>query len=388
MRRLGPTVARLHKMRRASMAAMAQIDALGGTSGGGSPGRLQAMAGFGGNPGELSAKTYLPSTLTPHAPLVVVLHGCTQTAAAYDHGSGWSDLADRHGFALLFPEQTRGNNSNLCFNWFATGDIRRGKGEAASIAQMVRHAIATHDLDPRRVYINGLSAGGAMTAAMLATYPELFAGGAIIAGLPYGVADNVPQALERMRGQGMPSRRVLASKIANASDHDGPWPTLSVWHGTADATVVPANAGIIVDQWRDRVGIEAGGETDRVDGHQRTVWRDGSGKIAIERFDIAGMGHGTPLSTRGAADCGHAGAHMLEAGICSTSRIAGSWGLTAKVAKQATVRAQAVRPVGTVAAPAIASSSKPRARAAASAPRATGVGAVIEDALRAAGLMR
>ena len=382
MRRLGPTVARLHSLRRASSAALAKIDLMGGESG-----RLGSMTGFGSNPGALIAKTYLPPALAPGAPLVVVLHGCTQNAAAYDQGSGWSKLADRHGFALLFPEQTRSNNHNLCFNWFTSGDTRRGQGEAASIAQMVRHMVASHDLDPAQVFINGLSAGGAMTAAMLATHPELFAGGAIVAGLAYGVADGVPQALERMRGQGMPSRPALASKIVNASDHDGPWPTLSVWHGTADSTVVPANAGIIVDQWRDRIGLDAApGEVDRVDGHQRTTWRDGSGRVLIERFDIAGMGHGTPLSPRGEASCGTAGAHMLEAGICSTSRIAGSWGLTGKTVEQA-VRVEAVR--ASVAAPVKAAAvPKPRARPAAAPPRATGVGAVIEDALRAAGLMR
>jgi poly(3-hydroxybutyrate) depolymerase len=236
------------------------------------------------------------------------------------------------------------------------------------------------------VFINGLSAGGAMTAAMLATYPELFAGGAIIAGLPYGVADNVPQALERMRGQGMPSRRALANKIANASDHNGPWPTLSVWHGTADGTVVPANAAIIVDQWKDLIGLTAAGEVDRVDGHQRTVWRDASGRVAIERFDISGMGHGTPLATRGEANCGKAGAHMLEAGICSTSRIASAWGLTGKPVKQAD-RVQAVEPAVAPVSK-VSAMPKQRARPAATPQRASGVGAVIEDALRAAGLMR
>jgi poly(hydroxyalkanoate) depolymerase family esterase len=365
---------------------MAKMDSLGLAQGGGGSGRLEAMTGFGSNPGDLVANCYFPPNLAPGAPLVVVLHGCTQNAAAYDQGSGWSQLADRFGFALLFPEQSRSNNHNLCFNWFSSGDIRRGQGEAASIAQMVRHLIASRDLDPARVFINGLSAGGAMTAAMLATYPELFAGGAIIAGLPYGVADNVPQALERMRGQGMPSRRALANKIANASDHNGPWPTLSVWHGTADGTVVPANAAIIVDQWKDLIGLTAAGEVDRVDGHQRTVWRDASGRVAIERFDISGMGHGTPLATRGEANCGKAGAHMLEAGICSTSRIASAWGLTGKPVKQAD-RVQAVEPAVAPVSK-VSAMPKQRARPAATPQRASGVGAVIEDALRAAGLMR
>lgn len=375
MRRLGSTVSRLHTMRRASMAALAQIDTLGGG------GRLAEMSGFGTNPGALVAKIYIPETLASSAPLVVVLHGCTQNASVYDRGSGWSDLADRHGFAVLFPEQTRANNHNLCFNWYQSADRRRGQGEPASIAQMVRHMVATYDLDPARVYVNGLSAGGAMAAVMLATHPELFAGGAIIAGLPFAVAEGVPQALERMRGQGMPSRRSLASKIANASDHDGPWPTLSVWHGTADSLVVPANADVIVDQWRDRVGLGTEeGELDRVDGHRRTTWRDASGRAMIERIDVAGMGHGTPLSTRGKASCGTAGAHMLEAGICSTSRIAAFWGLTGKVAQPSAARG-AVKRVQPA-------KAKSRARPAKARPRATGVGAVIENALRAAGLMR
>ncbi len=380
MRRLGSTVARLHTMRRASIAALAQIDAMGAT------GRLTEMKGFGSNPGALVAKTYVPHTLAKGAPLVVVLHGCTQNASLYNRGSGWSELADRHGFAVLFPEQTRSNNHNLCFNWYQSADRRRGQGEPASIAQMVRHMVATHGLDPARVYVNGLSAGGAMAAVMLATHPELFAGGAIIAGLPFAVAEGVPQALERMRGQGMPSRRALASKIANASDHDGPWPTLSVWHGTADSLVVPANADVIVDQWRDRIGLgTVEGEADRVDGHRRTTWRDAAGRAMIERIDVEGMGHGTPLATRGKTSCGQAGAHMLEAGICSTSRIAAFWGLTGKVVRQTAPR-EAARAAPAKAVP--PAKAKPRARSATAPPRATGVGAVIESALRAAGLMR
>src|SRR4051794_18591597 len=95
--------------------------------------RLVDLPAFGSNPGMLRARCYIPQDLPKAAPLVVVLHGCTQSAAAYDHGSGWSHLADRHGFALLFAEQQRGNNPNLCFNWFVEGDIKRDSGEALSI---------------------------------------------------------------------------------------------------------------------------------------------------------------------------------------------------------------------------------------------------------------
>ena len=115
--------------------------------------------------------------------LVVVLHGCGQTAAGYDFGTGWSTLAKRYGFALLMPEQQGSNNANTCFNWFNQGDVARGRGEAASIRQMIARMVADQKIDLHRIYITGLSAGGAMTSAMLAVYPEVFAGGAIVAGL-------------------------------------------------------------------------------------------------------------------------------------------------------------------------------------------------------------
>ena len=124
--------------------------------------RLSDLGAFGSNPGALKARVHIPSGLPRGAPLVVVLHGCTQNAAGYDAAAGWSRLADRHGFALLFPEQSRANNPNLCFNWYEPGDAARGHGEAASIAAMVEAMIERHGLDRSRLFVTGLSAGGAM----------------------------------------------------------------------------------------------------------------------------------------------------------------------------------------------------------------------------------
>lgn len=361
MRRLGTTVARLTALRRATLASLPDGDS-----------RLTPLTGFGSNPGALDAFFYLPAGLPARAPLVVVLHGCTQNAAVYDRGSGWSTLADRHGFALLFPQQRRANNSNLCFNWYDAADARRGRGEARSIAQMIAHMTATNDLDPGQVFITGLSAGGAMTAVMLASYPELFAAGAIIAGLPYATADTLPAALERMRGQGGPSRRKLAELARSAAPRAGPVPSVSVWHGTSDAIVSPANADAIVDQWRDlhdqgdRASI-----IDRIDGHRRETWHDRDGRAVVTRYDIGGMGHGTPLDGTGEDACGTVGPHMLDANICSTSRIAESWGITrGRIGRDRSAAGPATR-----------SSSRPSHGA-------DGVNVVIEDALRAAGLMR
>lgn len=327
--------------------------------------RLTDIVDFGANPGGLRARCYVPDDLAPGAALVVVLHGCTQSAAGYDHGSGWSEVADRHGFALLFPEQVRANNPNGCFNWFQTGDTTRGQGEAASIRAMIETITSRHRLDPARMFVTGLSAGGAMAATMLATYPEVFAGGAIVAGLPHGVATSVPQALERMRGSGLPDALTLTRAVRDASPHRGPWPRVSVWHGAADMTVAAATGEAVVAQWLGVHGLPSvPSDTDVVDGHTHRIWRAADGRIAVEAHVIAGMGHGTPLDT-GEDGCGAGGAFMLDVGVSSTLRIAESWGLTGEtVARRA--RPKTAHPVLA----------------------ATGVGQVIEDALRSAGLMR
>ncbi|WP_310467109.1 PHB depolymerase family esterase [Sphingomonas sp.] len=369
MRGLHDTVARLSTLRREAAQGSPAND-----------GRLADIGGFGSNPGKLRGLLHVPEGLEPGAALVVVLHGCTQTAALYDRGAGWSELADRQGFAVLYPEQARANNSNLCFNWFAPRDARRGKGEALSIRQMITATVAAHGLDAARVYVTGLSAGGAMTAVMLATYPEVFAGGAVIAGLPFATANSVPEALERMRGSGGPGEQRLAEIAADASRYAGPWPTLAVWHGTADHVVVPSNADDIVAQWRGLTGIgEAPAKEQAVNGHVRRVWLDGAGREAIEQYVIAGTGHGVPLDTRGKGGCGEAGPHMLEAGICSTRTIARSWELlTEREAKAEPDRVTRIdAPRQAAARPSIA---RPNAR--------PGVAEVIDNALRAAGLMR
>ncbi len=292
--------------------------------------KLREVHGFGSNPGELRMFVHLPSHLASNSPLVIVLHGCTQTAE-YCHGAGWSTLADRYGFALVLPEQQRSNNPNLCFNWFQPEDSKRGQGEALSIRQMVERTVLDHGIDRRRVYVTGLSAGGAMTSVMLATYPDVFAGGAIIAGLPYGAASNVQEAFETMFQSPPRPAHEWGKLVRDASAHAGPWPRVSVWHGGADATVIPSNADEIVKQWTNVHGLAPAPTIENiVDGYPRQVWRTRAGEDLIESYTISDMAHGTPLAVGNDQDqCGAAGAFLLDVGISSSYHIAKFWGIAA-----------------------------------------------------------
>jgi len=354
---------------------------------------------FGSNPGALRMFKYVPAS--PEPALVVVLHSCTQTAGQYDLGAGWSTLADRYGFVLLLPQQQAANNPNLCFNWFLPDDMERHKGEALSIHQMIERMIRDHGIDRGRVFVTGLSAGGAMTAVMLAAYPEMFAAGAVIAGLPYGTARNVNEAFESMFQVRPRAAPAWGDLVRAASPHRGPWPRLSVWHGSADPVVKPQNADEIVKQWTDVHGLdEVPTQTEIVDGYPRQVWRDGAGDAIIESYTISSMAHGTPLATGGADEhCGIPGAFLLEVGISSSYHIAKFWGLTghprravakrSKRAPQVAERAGSLLPGATAT---LAGAREPAAEAPEPAgpfqARAIDVQAVITKALRAAGLLK
>ena len=360
---------------------------------------LEEVIGFGSNPGNLRMFRHLPFELAASPALVVVLHGCTQTAAGYDLGAGWSTLANRYGFALLLPEQQRSNNPNGCFNWFQPGDTERGRGEALSILQMIEKMITDTGVDRRRVFVTGLSAGGAMTSAMLACYPEVFAGGAIIAGLPYGAAANVQQAFRSMHQCPARPARAWGDLVRGASSHQGAWPHISIWHGSADKTVVPDNAREILKQWTDVHGLAlTPAAQDMVDGYPRQAWVNAAGEEVIESYAVTHMAHGTPLAT-GAADgeCGAAGPFLLEVGISSSYHIAKFFGLaqprdiaSAEVLAPAQERQSHIElPVPM---PSLSrENSNGKAFGAtpeqAGAPR-TDIGAIITKALTAAGLMK
>jgi poly(hydroxyalkanoate) depolymerase family esterase len=291
---------------------------------------LAETADFGSNPGALRMFSFVPDNLQQPPALVVVLHGCGQTAAGYDLGAGWSTLAKHYGFLLLMPEQQPSNNGQGCFNWFNPEDTARDSGEACSIRQMIARMVGDHKVDERRIFVTGLSAGGAMTSVMLATYPELFAAGAVIAGLPFGVASNVREALNGMFQSPARAAGELGDLVRNASDHKGPWPKISVWHGSADRTVNPANANEIVKQWLDVHDLPAAPMSEgTVDGYPRQIWWNADGETIVESYTITDMAHGTPLGTADNDErYGAQGAFLIEAGISSSYHIANFFGLT------------------------------------------------------------
>jgi poly(hydroxyalkanoate) depolymerase family esterase len=375
---------------------------------------LAETTGFGSNPGDLRMFSYVPANLQQPPGLVVVLHGCGQSAAGYDLGAGWSTLAKRYGFALLMPEQQLSNNGQGCFNWFNPEDTAREQGEACSIRQMIATMVGDHAIDEHRIFVTGLSAGGAMTSVMLATYPEVFAGGAIIAGLPFGVATNVREALNGMYQS--PSRPAgeLGDLVRSASNHQGPWPKLSVWHGSADRTVNPANANEIVKQWLDVHHLPSAPMSEgTVDGYPRQVWWNADGETIVESYTITDMAHGTPL---GLADnderYGAQGAFLIEAGISSSYHIANFFGLTEWIHKPRETVKEVAKLAATAASKEAAKSVAVAPQTAGSVPdlstvlwplttvnrrpepprqprrRAIDVGAVITRALTAAGLMK
>ena len=249
---------------------------------------------FVGDVGELGYKLYIPAELdTANAPLLLMLHGCTQSADDFARGTHMNALADTHGYVVAYPEQNATRNANRCWNWFRSSDQTRDGGEPALLAALTRQLIATHGLDKRRVYVAGLSAGGAMAAVLANTHSDVFAAIGVHSGLPIGLASDVPSAFAAMRNGGQRHK-------ASASNHTArPVPAI-VFHGDKDATVHPGNGhGVIAQSLADH-GVKAaaakGASVERGTspggrGYTRTVYRLDDGSVAAEHWVIEGAGH-------------------------------------------------------------------------------------------------
>lgn len=257
--------------------------------------------------GTLTTKVYRPSHLGEDlAPLVVMLHGCTQSPDDFAVGTRMNELAEQYGFFVAYPAQAKSANASKCWNWFRDGDQRRDRGEPSLIADATRQILSTHPVDPRRVFVAGLSAGGAAAAIMGCAYPDLYAGVGVHSGLACGAASDLPSALRAMQRGGGRKPRPSSSV-----------PTI-VFHGDADRTVGPSNADEVSEQVAgrsDQVMTERGA-TAAGRRYARTVRHDANGRATSEQWMIEGGGHawfgGNPQGSYADPDGPDASREMLR----------------------------------------------------------------------------
>jgi poly(hydroxyalkanoate) depolymerase family esterase len=265
--------------------------------------QITTITGFGTNPGALNMYAYVPTGITGSAPLVVAMHGCTENANMYATQTGWNKLADLHKFYVIYPEQVSANNSSLCFNWFDTTDASRNVGEALSVKQMVDYMKAHYSINASEVYVTGLSAGAAMTAVMMATYPDVFSKGAIMAGVPYKAATSALTAYNAMNGlvTMTPAQWGALVKTQNPS-YSGAYPKAMICQGTADFVVSPTNATELVKQWTfmNHADQTADSTNNAFQGNANVVlsiYNDSNSNPAVYLYKITGMPHGIAVDT-------------------------------------------------------------------------------------------
>ena len=259
---------------------------------------------FNNDAGTRAYKVYVP-TAAADAPraMVVMLHGCTQSADDFAAGTQMNRVAEEHGFLVVYPEQAAHANASKCWNWFKPQDQLRGAGEPSLIAGIVCEVAQRHGADPRRIFVAGLSAGAAMAVVLGETYPELFAAVGAHSGLPYGSAHDIPSALAAMKGgrSGMPGLKNLPGDASAPRKKAVQALPVIVFHGDRDHTVQQINGEHIVQQAQAAHSARAGGDGLRVSTHvgvasggrrfSRTTHVDAAGQAWIESWVLHGAGH-------------------------------------------------------------------------------------------------
>ncbi len=252
-------------------------------------GRYIAMS-FSNEQGSRAYKLYIPSRHGDGPrPLIVMLHGCTQSADDFAAGTRMNFAAEAEGCFVVYPEQPAAANASRCWNWFKPSDQQRGHGEPALIAGITRQIMNDYGIDARRIYIAGLSAGGAAAAIMGETYPDLYAGVGVHSGLACGAARDLPSAFAAMNGRGP----VRASPGGVHTRRRRALPTI-VFHGDQDTTVHPRNGTQVIARANTGEHSDASVEREMVSSgrrYTRSIKRDAGGRSVLEQWEIHGAGH-------------------------------------------------------------------------------------------------
>jgi poly(hydroxyalkanoate) depolymerase family esterase len=294
---------------------------------------LTQVTNFGSNPGALSMYEYVPAGLPPGRPVVVVLHGCTKTAADMQ-AAGWNALADQYKLTIVYPQQEPANNALRCFNWAGEyGDLAnlvRGQGENQSIIEMVDKALAAHGGDASKVYVVGFSAGAAFAAVLAATWPERFAAVSINAGVPYRCATSVNEALSCQLSGVTKTAAQWGDLVRGAHlPPPRPYPRVQIWAGSSDTMVVPMNLTELAKQWTDAHGTDDTADSTETIGDATHATYTKDGTVVVETYRVTGMGHAVAIGNDPAGACpSTAGTYFADKGICATLRAAMFFGLT------------------------------------------------------------
>ena len=254
-----------------------------------------------GHPGMVAVPTEPPATpADPRAPLLVLLHGCTQDADDFARGTRMDRLARERGVAVLYPEQSTAANATRCWNWFEPGHQARGRGEPALLAALIEQTVRDRDLDPERVFVAGISAGGAMAAILAASYPDRIAAVASHSGVPFGAARGLEEALGVLDGSvESPPHDLPETLLAQMGERARPVPML-VLHGERDEVVSPRNADWFAAQWSRYLARVTGAPTVEElnplrqgagPGTRIRVLKGISGELYFEMWRIAELGH-------------------------------------------------------------------------------------------------
>ncbi|SMP40701.1 extracellular catalytic domain type 1 short-chain-length polyhydroxyalkanoate depolymerase [Noviherbaspirillum suwonense] len=236
--------------------------------------------------GTRAYKLYIPSTYAGEpAPLVVMLHGCKQNPDDFAAGTGMNALAEEQGCLVVYPAQAKNANGSNCWNWFQANDQRRDRGEPSIIAAITQQVMRDYKVDPERVYVAGLSAGGAMAAILASEYPDLYKAAGVHSGLPTGAAHDVPSAFAAM--QDGAANGALKARSGAAIP-------VIVFHGDRDRTVHPQNGHQVLAH---HAGPQPGaattekGSTPNGRSYTRAIHRNAGGKLTAEHWTVHGSGH-------------------------------------------------------------------------------------------------